>query len=106
MTDQELIQTYASGTTDRYHLKVVMQSDHFVIFRRPGHTDWSGVGSRDYYASHTCLIRKGEWCLKGDRTTWYGRVSKNILKAALDKAEKDGKVAHKEYGDMYLGARK
>jgi hypothetical protein len=105
MTDQELIDAYAHGTTDLYRVKIVMQSTNFIVFRTPGHTDWAGVGSRAYYASHTVLTKKGEWCLNGDRTEWYGKVKKATLKAALDKAEKAGKVVRKEFGDLYAGAQ-
>jgi hypothetical protein len=103
MTDQELIRAYASGTTDLDRAKIVMQSENFIVFKVPGHTDWAGVGMRDYYATHTVLIRKGEWCLNGDRREWYGRISKKVLKEALDKAQQTGKVEVAVFGDLYKG---
>jgi len=106
MTDQELIRAYASGTTDLDRAKIVMQSENFVVFKVPGHTEWSGVGMRSYYASSTVLIRKGEWCLKGDRREWYGRVSKKVLKEELDKAQQTGKIEVAVFGDLYEGAKK
>ncbi len=90
MTDRELLHAYGSGTTDEYRNKIVMQSADFIVIRTPGHSDWSGVGSRDYYPSHTVLLRKGEWCLRGEREEWYGRVSAKVLKAVLDAAQARG----------------
>src|SRR5271157_1346539 len=99
MTDQEILHSYGSGTTDLGRNVIVMQSEDFVVIRMPGHSDWSGVGSRDYYPSHTCLLRKGEWCLRGDREEWHGRVSKKILKERLDLAQARGKVEPKIHQD-------
>ena len=106
MTEQELIHAYAHGTTELHRIKIVMQSERFIVFRVPGHTDWSGVGMRDYYASHTVLARKGVWCLahEAEHTEWYGRVSKKTLKEALESAEKRGKTVRATYGDLYTGA--
>ncbi len=103
--DREIIRSYAGGTTDLDRTKIVMQSENFVVFKTPGHTDWSGVGMRDYYASHTCLIRKGEWCLNGDRREWYGRISKKVLQEALDKAQASGKVEVAVFGDFRTGTK-
>jgi len=99
MTDQEILRAYGSGTTDLNRNVIVMQSDDFVVIRTPGRADWSGVGSRDYYPSHTSLIRKGEWCLRGDREEWYGRVSKKVLKGRLDAAQERGRVEPKIHQD-------
>jgi len=95
MTDQEILQAYGSGTTDLLRNVIVMQSDDFAVIRTPGHNDWAAVGSRDYYPSHTCLIRKGEWCLRGEREEWHGRISKKVLKERLDAAQKHGRVEAK-----------
>lgn len=95
MTDKEILQKYGSGTTDYYRNKIVMQSENFVVIRTPGHSDWSGVGSRSYYPSLTVLIRKGEWCLASGgegREEWEGRVSNKMLKARMAAAEQRGRV--------------
>ena len=99
MTDQEILHAYGSGTTDLNRNVIVMQSDDFVVICTPGHADWSGVGSRDYYPSHTCLLCKGEWCLRGDREEWHGRVSKKVLKERLDAAQAHGAVEPKIHQD-------
>lgn len=99
MTDHEVLYAYGRGTTDLYRTVIVMQSEDFVVVRTKGHTDWSGVGMRDYYKSHTVLARKGVWCLSGDREEWYGRVSKKELKAALDTAQETGQIIHKTHGE-------
>jgi hypothetical protein len=99
MTDAEILHAYGSGTTDRWRNVIVMQSQDFVVIRTPGHTDWSGVGSRDYYPTRTALIRKGEWCLRGEREEWYGRVSKKVLKDRLDAVQLAGVIVHKLHQD-------
>jgi hypothetical protein len=101
LTDPEILHAYGSGTTDLYRNVLVMQSADFVVIRTPGHADWSGVGSRDYYPVHTVLLRKGEWCLHGNREEWYGRVrvSKATLKARLDLAQSTGGCEHKTWQD-------
>lgn len=101
-----LIRAFAHGTTDLFRIKIVMQSERFVVFVTPGHSDWSGVGMRSYYASHTVLLRKGEWYIGADAIEWYGRISKKTLKAALDKAEKSNKIEPASFGDIYTGASK
>jgi hypothetical protein len=93
--DDKLLYDYGHGTTDYGRTKVVMQSQDFVVFRTPGRSDWSGVGSRSYYPSHTVLIRKGEWCLKGIREEWYGRISKKAIKARLNEAQLKGRIVAK-----------
>lgn len=98
MTDKEILHAYGKGTTDYSRNKIVMQSENFVVIRTPGHNDWSGVGSRDYYPSHTVLIRKGEWCLASEgqgREEWEGRVSNKILKTRMQSAELRGMVERK-----------
>jgi hypothetical protein len=99
MTDQEILHAYGSGTTDLSRNVIVMQSADFVVVRTPGHADWSGVGSRDYYPSHTVLTRKGEWCLRGEREEWHGRVSKKILKERLDAVQRAGRIVAKIHQD-------
>jgi|SRR5208282_5799124 len=99
MTDQELLRAYGSGTTDCSRNKIVMQSKDFVVMRTPGHADWSGVGSRDYYPVHTVLIRKGVWCLRGEREEWYGRVSKKVLKERLEAVQQAGTIKHTLHQD-------
>jgi hypothetical protein len=96
-TDQELIDAFARGTTDHGITKVVMRGEHFVIFRIPGHTYWSSVMKPSAYARSThVLIRQGEWWMRGKIIKeWEGRVSKKVLKAALDEIErKEGKAKH------------
>jgi hypothetical protein len=97
--DKELLYAFGSGTTDCWKTVIVLMSADFIVFRTPGHADWSGVGSRDYYPSHTVLIRKGEWCLRGVREEWYGRVSKKTLQTALDAAQARGSALSKIHQD-------
>ena len=99
LNDRELLHAYGSGTTDLHRNVLVIQSTDFIVIRTPGHSDWSGVGSRDYYPTHTVLLRKGEWCLRGDREEWYGRVSKKTLQTALDAAQERGCALSKLHQD-------
>jgi hypothetical protein len=99
VTDSEILHCYGHGTTDLLRNVIVMQSADYVVIRTPGHADWSGVGSRDYYPSHTVLIRKGVWCLRGEREEWHGRVSKKVLQKRLDLAQKRGSITPKTHQD-------
>jgi thymidylate synthase len=99
MTNQEILHAYGTGTTDQWRNVIVKQSADFVVIRTPGHTDWSGVGSRDYYPTHTVIIRKGEWCLHGEREEWYGRVSKKILTERLAAVQQAGTIVHTLHQD-------
>jgi hypothetical protein len=99
MVDSEILHAFGSGTTDYYRNIIVMQSAEFVVIRTPGHSDWESVGARAYYPTHTVLIRKGEWCLRGSREEWHGRVSKKILKSRLDIAQENGAVTPQIWQD-------
>jgi hypothetical protein len=91
---KRLVHNFARGISEMHYTSVVMQSEHFVIFRVKGHTDWSGVGSRSYYPSRHILALKDEWWLTTDgrRREWEGRVSRKELQYALDEAEKAGRI--------------
>jgi hypothetical protein len=99
MTDKDILYAYGHGTTDLNRNVIVMQSKDFVVIRTPGHSDWSGVGSRDYYPSYTVLLHKGEWCMSDDREEWYGRVSKKVVKERLVAAQIRGRVEPKIHQD-------
>ena len=89
MTDTELIDAFARGTTDQHITSVVMKSKRFVIFKIPGHTYWSSIMEPSAYAPvQHVLIRQGEWWLRSTtRKEWEGRVSKKVLAQALEEAE-------------------
>ncbi len=89
MTDTELIDAFARGTTDHHITSVVMKSKRFVIFRIPGHTYWADMMNPSAYArSQYILMRQGEWILRYTfRKEWEGRVSKKVLAQALEEAE-------------------
>ena len=86
-TDQELIDLYASGLSEHRITKLVMRSEHFAIFRIPGHRFMNGQMSQYGRSDHT-LMRQGESWIRGKHIKeWKGRVSKKELKKALDEAE-------------------
>lgn len=88
-TDQELIDAFSRGTTEHRITSVVMRSDHFVIFRIPGHKYWSSLMEPSAYArSQHILMRQGEWMFRYTyKKEWEGRVSKRVLAEALKEAE-------------------
>jgi hypothetical protein len=87
LTDQELIDAYASGLSEHRMTKLVMRGERFAIFRIPGHRFMNGQISQYGRSDHT-LIRQGESWLRGKAIkTWEGRVSKKELRKALDEAE-------------------
>lgn len=95
MTDEQLIDAFATGIEEKRYTSVALASKRFVIFRVAGHTAWSGVGQPWSYAKlRHVLIRKGQFWLGNDvlRREWQGRVSKKVLTEALRLSEKGNKV--------------
>ncbi len=89
MTDIELIDAFASGTTERHITSVVMKGEHFVVFKIPGHTYWASVMEPSAYVRSRCvLVPQGQWMLRTTfKKEWEGRVSKKVLAQALEEAE-------------------
>lgn len=90
MTDQELLDAFADGATERHIVKLAMRGKRFVIFHIPGHKYWAGKLNPSAYAkAGYILIEQGQWIMRGKRIReWEGRVSKKELQKALDEAEK------------------
>ena len=89
-TDEELVDEYMHGTVEKQYTSVVARGKRFVIFKTRGHHYWSDIMNPSAYAPvEHVLIRQGEWCLRGKKIKeWEGRVSKKVLLAALEEAEK------------------
>lgn len=91
LTDQELIDAYASGLSSHRITKLVIRGERFAIFRTPGHRFMNGQMSEYGRSDHT-LIRQGESWVRGKHIkTWEGRVSKKELQKALDEVEAEHK---------------
>lgn len=91
LSDEELARIHAAGTTDEYKVTVVMKGARYAVFRWPGGYWWDN-GGKHYGGTIYCLALQGHRKFQGGMCDgvlkeWEGRVSKKVLREALEIAE-------------------
>lgn len=102
MTDEKLIELFASGIKEKRYVSVAMRSNRLVIFKIAGHMTWGGRGCRFIYepVRHILIGNGKQWMdYRNLIKDWEGRVSKRELEKALETAEKKLGGGHEKSND-------
>ena len=92
-----LIEDFARGIDEMRYTSVAFTGKNFVVFKVAGHMRWDGRWMPQVWepVKHF-MIRKGVWWMsrEGAIKKWEGRVSKDVLKQALQDDEDKELASH------------